>query len=136
MIGSLTADERNKPELLAAEPSRRHRVGSGSGHTSVEVDKVLADLYGTQYGLRESFLSYVYPDRSLGRLIPADLKATFSDLYKKELEMALLDFKGLSVGTYTLDKIKNRVAVSVLKSFQDVDTRGILEQLTLMRDKA
>ena len=46
-------------------------------------DKVLADLYGTQYGLRESFLSYVYPDRSLGRLIPADLKAAFTDLYKK-----------------------------------------------------
>ena len=99
-------------------------------------DKVLADLYGTQYGLRESFLSYVYPDRSLGRLIPADLKAAFTDLYKKELEMALLDYKGLSVGPYALDKIKNRVAVNVLKSFPDVDTRGILEQLTLMSDKA
>ena len=99
-------------------------------------DKVLADLYGTQYGLRESFLSYVYPDRSLGRLIPADLKAAFTDLYKKELEMALLDYKGASVGPYALDKIKNRVAVSVLKSFPDVDTRGILEQLTLMSDKA
>ncbi len=99
-------------------------------------DKVLADLYGTQYGLRESFLSYVYPDRSLGRLIPADLKAAFTDLYKKELEMALLDYKGLSVGPYALDKIKNRTAVNVLKSFPDVDTRGILEQLTLMSDKA
>ena len=99
-------------------------------------DKVLADLYGTQYGLRESFLSYVYPDRSLGRLIPADLKAAFTDLYKKELEMALLDFKGLSVGPYALDQIKNKVAVDVLKSFPDVDTRGILEQLTLMSDKA
>ena len=99
-------------------------------------DKVLADLYGTQYGLRESFLSYVYPDRSLGRLIPADLKAAFTDLYKKELEMALLDFKGVSVGPYALDKIKNKVAIDVLKSFPDVDTRGILEQLTLMSDKA
>ena len=99
-------------------------------------DKVLADLYGTQYGLRESFLSYVYPDRSLGRLIPADLKAAFTDLYKKELDMALLDYKGASVGPYALDKIKNRVAVNVLKSFPDVDTRGILEQLTLMSDKA
>ena len=99
-------------------------------------DKVLADLYGTQYGLRESFLSYVYPDRSLGRLIPADLKAAFTDLYKKELEMALLDYKGLSVGPYALDQIKNKVAVDVLKSFPDVDTRGILEQLTLMSDKA
>ena len=99
-------------------------------------DKVLADLYGTQYGLRESFLSYVYPDRSLGRLIPADLKATFTELYKEELKMALLDFEGASVGPYALDKIKNKVAVDVLKSFPDVDTRGILEQLTLMSDKA
>ena len=93
-------------------------------------------MYGTQYGLRESFLSYVYPDRSLGRLIPADLKAAFTDLYKKELEMALLNYKGLSVGPYALDQIKNKVAVDVLKSFPDVDTRGILEQLTLMSDKA
>ena len=99
-------------------------------------DKVIAELYGRDYGLRESFLNHVFPDRSLGRLIPADLKAAFTDLYKKELEMALLDYKGASVGPYLLDKIKNRTAVNVLKSFPDVDTRGILEQLTLMSDKA
>ena len=44
MIGSMTADERIKPELLAAQPSRRRRVASGSGHQPAEVDKVLADF--------------------------------------------------------------------------------------------
>ena len=100
-------------------------------------DKVLADLYGTQYGLRESFLSYVYPERSLGRLIPADLKAAFKDIYKKELEMALLDYKGLSVGPYALDQIKNKVAVDVLKSFgPDPRTKSIINRLVHMSDKA
>jgi len=44
MIGSMTKEEMNKPEILAAEPSRRSRVAKGSGHTSSEVDKVLADF--------------------------------------------------------------------------------------------
>ena len=100
-------------------------------------DKVLADLYGTQYGLRESFLSHVYPERSLGRLIPADLKAAFKDIYKKELEMALLDYKGLSVGPYALDQIKNKVAIDVLKSFgPDKGTKSIINRLVHMSDKA
>ena len=44
MIGSMTANERGKPELLAAQPSRRKRVALGSGHQPAEVDKVLADF--------------------------------------------------------------------------------------------
>ena len=44
MIGSMTPDERIKPELLAAQPSRRRRLAIGSGHTASEVDKVLADF--------------------------------------------------------------------------------------------
>ena len=44
MIGSMTADERAKPELLAAQPSRRRRVADGSGHVTAEVDKVLGDF--------------------------------------------------------------------------------------------
>ena len=44
MIGSMTSDERIKPELLAAQPSRRRRVASGSGHQPADVDKVLADF--------------------------------------------------------------------------------------------
>ncbi len=44
MIGSMTSEERTKPELLAAQPSRRHRVALGSGYSSPDVDKVLADF--------------------------------------------------------------------------------------------
>ncbi len=44
MIGSMSVEERNKPELLAAQPSRRRRVASGSGHQPADVDKVLADF--------------------------------------------------------------------------------------------
>ncbi|QEY31935.1 signal recognition particle protein [Synechococcus sp. RSCCF101] len=44
MIGSMTVVERNQPELLAAQPSRRRRIASGSGHTPAEVDKVLEDF--------------------------------------------------------------------------------------------
>ncbi len=44
MIGSMSVEERNKPELLAAQPSRRRRVASGSGHKPADVDKVLADF--------------------------------------------------------------------------------------------
>ena len=93
-------------------------------------------MYGQDYGLRESFLNFVYPDRSLGRLIPADLKASFADLYQKELDMALLDYKGGSIGPYKLDQIRARVARDVLKSFPDVDTRFVLEQMALANDKA
>ena len=44
MIGSMSVEERNKPELLAAQPSRRRRVASGSGHKPADVDNVLADF--------------------------------------------------------------------------------------------
>ena len=44
MIGSMTADERVKPELLAAQPSRRQRIARGSGYEAKDVDKVLADF--------------------------------------------------------------------------------------------
>ena len=44
MIGSMTPAERQDPDLLAASPSRRRRIASGSGHSPAEVDKVLADF--------------------------------------------------------------------------------------------
>ncbi len=44
MIGSMTNSERSQPELLAAHPSRRRRIATGSGHSLAEVDKVLADF--------------------------------------------------------------------------------------------
>lgn len=122
-------------------------AGNRSRKNLDEPDKIIAQLYGRDYGLRESFLSYVYPERSLNRLIPSDLKAAFTDLYKKELDSVLRNFedlrapgsKGLynkTVGPYMLDQIKNKVAIDVLKSFgPDQRTRDILEQLTLMSDK-
>jgi signal recognition particle subunit SRP54 len=44
MIGSMTAAEREQPQLLAAQPSRRRRIAAGSGHSPADVDKVLADF--------------------------------------------------------------------------------------------
>jgi signal recognition particle subunit SRP54 len=44
MIGSMTEVERQQPELLASQPSRRRRIASGCGHSSADVDKVLADF--------------------------------------------------------------------------------------------
>ena len=44
MIGSMTQQERENPDLLASQPSRRRRIASGSGHQAADVDKVLADF--------------------------------------------------------------------------------------------
>ena len=44
MIGSMTPAERQDPDLLAGQPSRRRRIARGSGHSPAEVDKVLADF--------------------------------------------------------------------------------------------
>nr|AUG32274.1 signal recognition particle protein (SRP54) [Paulinella longichromatophora] len=44
MIGSMTPKERQNPELLASQPSRRGRIAQGSGHTRNEVDKMLVDF--------------------------------------------------------------------------------------------
>nr|YP_002048787.1 signal recognition particle protein (SRP54) [Paulinella chromatophora]ACB42577.1 signal recognition particle protein (SRP54) [Paulinella chromatophora] len=44
MIGSMTPTEREKPELLASQPSRRGRIAKGSGHKIADVDKMLVDF--------------------------------------------------------------------------------------------
>jgi len=44
MIGSMTVQERENPDLLASQPSRRRRIAKGSGHQPAEVDKMLADF--------------------------------------------------------------------------------------------
>ncbi|WP_415398748.1 signal recognition particle protein [Synechococcus sp. W4D4] len=44
MISSMTEAERSDPDLLAANPSRRRRIASGSGHTAADVDKVLQNF--------------------------------------------------------------------------------------------
>ena len=111
-------------------------AGNRSRKNLDDPDKVIAALYGRDYGLRESFLNFVYPNRSLNRLIPPDLKAAFTDLYKKELAQKLSAYQGLSIGPASLDKIRADVAQEVLKSFPDVDSRFVLEQMTISSDKA
>ncbi|MFB2916982.1 MULTISPECIES: signal recognition particle protein [Aerosakkonema] len=44
MINSMTAEERHNPELLASSPSRRKRIGRGSGYPESEVAKLVADF--------------------------------------------------------------------------------------------
>lgn len=44
MIGSMTQEERENPDLLASQPSRRRRIAKGSGHKPGDMDKVLADF--------------------------------------------------------------------------------------------
>jgi len=60
MIQSMTPAERERPELLAASPSRRRRVARGSGRT----DKEIASLIGTFTKLRVQM-------RSVARMMAA-----------------------------------------------------------------
>ena len=103
-------------------------------------DKILADLLGTQYGLRESFLTFVYPERSLSNIIPEDSKAVFAELYRKEL---LAEIKGLkadlrinkgqsSIGPATIDQLKLDVARSVAKGMKN---NKILNEIIVMDNK-
>ena len=50
--------------------------------------------------------------------------------------MSLLNYNCLSIGPAALDKIRADVAQEVLKSFPDVDSRFVLEQMTVASDKA
>ena len=103
-------------------------------------DKILADLLGTQYGLRESFLTFVYPERSLSNIIPEDSKAVFAELYRKEL---LAEIKGLkadlrinkgqsSIGPASIDRLKLDVARSVA---QEMKNNKILNEIIVMDNK-
>jgi len=44
MINSMTKEERENPDVLAQSPSRRRRVGKGSGHTEQDVTKLINDF--------------------------------------------------------------------------------------------
>jgi signal recognition particle subunit SRP54 len=44
MINSMTKQERQNPDLLAASPSRRHRIAKGSGYKESEVSKLVSDF--------------------------------------------------------------------------------------------
>ena len=113
--------------------------GNRKRQNNQEPDKILADLLGTQYGLRESFLSFVFPERSLSNTIPIESKAAFAELYRKEL---LAEIKGLkadlknsgqsSVGPAYIDQLKIDVARSVAKGMKDNE---LLNAIILVDDK-
>ena len=100
-------------------------------------DKVLADLLGTQYGLRESFLTFVYPERSLSNIIPDDSKARFAELYRAELLERIKDLRGQltgqsSFGVATIDRMKMDVAIEVAEGFKNNE---VLNKMILMDDQ-
>ena len=113
--------------------------GNRKRQNKQDPDKILADLLGTQYGLRESFLTFVYPERSLSNLIPIESKAAFAELYRKEL---LAEIKGIkadlknsgqsSIGPARIDLIKMRVAKEVAETMKN---NKILDEIILMDDK-
>ena len=125
-----TKDIRFYETLVEGNRKRRNRQ---------DPDKILADLLGTQYGLRESFLSFVYPERSLSNIIPIESKDAFAELYRKEL---LAEIKGLkadlrnsgqsSVGPATIDQLKIDVARSVAEGMKD---NKLLNAIILVDDK-
>ena len=100
-------------------------------------DKILADLLGTQYGLRESFLTFVYPERSLSNIIPEDSKAAFAELYRAELLEKIKDLRSQltgksSFGIATIDSMKMDVAKSVA---EEMKNNKILNEIILMDDQ-
>ena len=111
--------------------------GNRKRQNKADPDKVLADLLGTQYGLRESFLSFVYPERSLSNLIPEDSKAEFAELYRAELLERIKDLRDQltgqsSFGVDRIDKMKMQVALEVAEGFKDNE---ILNKMILMNDQ-
>jgi len=111
--------------------------GNRSRKAKKDPDKVVADLFGTGYGLRESFLNFVYPERSLNNIIPADLKEEFAIRYREELEYLLSNLTTLGakpgqIGPATADKLRLRAVNEVLKfiePFEGIDTEDILTRI-------
>ena len=139
-------DDETIKELIAAKGKLKNDDffrsvvdGNRKRQNNQEPDKILADLLGTQYGLRESFLSFVFPERSLSNTIPIESKAAFAELYRKEL---LAEIKGLkadlknsgqsSVGPAYIDQLKIDVARSVAKGMKD---NKLLNAIILVDDK-
>ena len=93
--------------------------GNRSRAEKSDPDKVVARLLGTDYGLRESFLNFVYPQRALSNKIPADAKASFIDDYVEEMNIALMDFDdGGTVGVHTLDFIRAGILKKILPKYE------------------
>jgi hypothetical protein len=99
--------------------------GNRSRAEKSDPDKVVARLLGTDYGLRESFLNFVYPQRALSNKIPDDAKASFVDDYVEEMEIALMDFDGGKVGVNTLDFIRAAVLKKILPKYEALNDKLI-----------
>mgnify|MGYP001252037967 CR=1 FL=1 len=96
--------------------------GNRSRAAKSDPDKVVGRLLGTDYGLRESFLNFVYPQRALANKIPADAKAAFIDDYVEEMEIALRDYDdGGTVGVNTLDFIRAAVLKKIIPKYETLN---------------
>ena len=137
-------DDQAIEELIAAKGTLKSEDfyrsvvdGNRKRKNKQDPDKVLADLLGTQYGLRESFLTFVYPERSLSNLIPEDSKAAFAELYRAELLERIKDLRDQltgqsSFGIDRIDKMKMQVALEVAENFKENE---ILDKMILMNDQ-
>jgi len=110
-------------------------IGNRSRAEKSDPDKVVARLLGTDYGLRESFLNFVYPQRALANKIPADAKATFIDEYVEEMNIALMNYDdGGTVGVHTLDFIRAAVLKKILPKYETLNDE-LVEGLITTTDK-
>ena len=137
-------DDETIEQLIAAKGKLKNEDffrsvvdGNRKRQNKADPDKILADLLGTQYGLRESFLSFVYPERSLSNIIPEDSKAEFAELYRAELLERIKDLRDQltgesSFGIDRIDKMKMQVALEVAEGFKDNE---ILNKMILMNDQ-
>ena len=130
-------DDEALTDLLKGSDLEAIVIGNRGRKDESDPDKVISRLYGRAYGLRESFLNFVYPERSLANIVRDDLKKEFTDIYKEEMEIALMDYdQGGTVTPRLLDIISNRVLRDrVLPYFEDEGIQDVMEALTLTSDK-
>ena len=134
-------DEEALTDLLKGSDLKTVQIGNRGRKDESDPDKVIAALYGRDYGLRESFLNFVYPERSLKNKVRDDLKSLFTDIYKEEMELALSDYDkrgggGGTVSPRVLDVIRNRVLRDrVMPYFDEQGLQEVMEALTLTSDK-
>jgi len=114
-------DDQSFDDLLKGVDLEQVLVGNRSRADKSDPDKVVARLLGTDYGLRESFLNFVYPQRALANKIPADAKAAFIDDYVEEMNLALQDYEGAQIGVNTLDFIRAAVLKKIIPKYEALD---------------
>ena len=130
-------DDQALTDLLKGTDLEAVVIGNRGRKDESDPDKVIAALYGRDYGLRESFLNFVYPERSLKNKIRDDLKSVFTDIYKEEMEIALMDYdQGGTISPRILDVIRDRVLRDrVMPYFEEEGLQEVMEALTLTSDK-